>query len=182
VDEAAVAFVGAFGGCSVGHGAEKFALFGCFAATFLTGFGFAVEGLGEGGRAALLAEGEDLDFEVAAFGFDAEHVADADFAGGFDRLLVGEDALQLAGFGGLLAGLEEAGGPEPLVDAGSGHAFYSLPRTVVSVAESANGLIPICTEDTDSELDGSEHPSGQGEEGCDELECASDYDAYEAEG
>jgi hypothetical protein len=40
----------------------------------------------------------------------------------------------------------------------------------------------MCTNDTDSELDGSEHSSGQGEEGGDELECASDYDAYEAEG
>jgi hypothetical protein len=122
VDEAAVAFVGAFGGCSVGHGAEEFALFGGFAARFFAGFGFAVEGLGDGGGAALLAEGEDLDLEVAAFVFDAEHVADADFASGFDRLLVRENALQFAGFGGLLAGLEEARGPEPLVNAGAGHA------------------------------------------------------------
>jgi hypothetical protein len=58
VDEAAVAFGGAFGrGCRVGQGAEELALFGCFAAELFAGFGFAVEGLGDGGWAALLAEG-----------------------------------------------------------------------------------------------------------------------------
>jgi hypothetical protein len=57
VDEAAVAFVGALirGGCSPGHGAEEFALFGGFAASFFALIGFAVEGLGDGGGAALLA-------------------------------------------------------------------------------------------------------------------------------
>ena len=57
VDEAAVAFVGALGGggCGPGDGAEEFALFGGFAAGFFAFFGFAVEGLGDGGGAALLA-------------------------------------------------------------------------------------------------------------------------------
>jgi len=124
VDEAAVAFVRALvgSGCGPGHGAEKFALFGGFAAGFFAFFGFAVEGLGDGGGAALLAEGEDLDVELAAFVFDVEHVADVDLAGGLGGGVVGGDAVQVAGFGGLLAGLEEAGGPEPFVDAGSGHA------------------------------------------------------------
>jgi hypothetical protein len=36
--------------------------------------------------------------------------------------MVRKNALQLAGFGGLLARLEEAGSPEPFIDAGSGHA------------------------------------------------------------
>ena len=73
------------------------------------------------GGAALLAEGEDFDVEFAAFVFDVEHVADADLAGGLGGLVVRGDAIELAGFGGLLAGLEEAGGPEPFVDAGAGH-------------------------------------------------------------
>jgi len=111
VDEATVALGGAFGWRGPGHGAEEFALFGGLAAEFFALFGFAVESLGDGGRAALLAEGEYFDVELAAFVFDVEHVADADLACGLGGLIVREDALQLAGFGGLLAGLEEAGGP-----------------------------------------------------------------------
>jgi hypothetical protein len=112
VDEAAVPFGGAFGwGGGIGHGAEEFVLFGGLAAGFFALFGFAVEGLGDGGGAALLAEDEDFDVELAAFIFDVEHVADADFSGGFGGLVVREDAVEFAGFGGLLASLEEAGGP-----------------------------------------------------------------------
>ena len=123
MDEAAVAFGGAFGGSGgPGDGAEEFALFGGFAAGLFAGFGFAVEGLCDGGGGSLLAEGEDFDVELAAFVFDVEHVADADLAGGLGGLIVGEDAVEVAGFGGLLAGFEEAGGPEPFVDAGAGHA------------------------------------------------------------
>jgi hypothetical protein len=55
VDESAVALGRAFGWRGVGHGAEEFALFGGFAAGFFAGFSFAVEGLGDGGGAALLA-------------------------------------------------------------------------------------------------------------------------------
>jgi len=73
--------------------------------------------------AALLAEGEDLNVEFAAFVFDVEHVADVDLAGGLGGLVVGEDAVQVAGFDCLLASFEEARGPEPFVDACSGHAL-----------------------------------------------------------
>ena len=57
VDEAAVAFAGALGGGGrgPGDGAEELALFGGFEASFFAGFGFAVEGLGYGGRGSLLA-------------------------------------------------------------------------------------------------------------------------------
>jgi|ERR1700733_90995 len=57
VDEAAVPFVGALGGggCGPGDGAEEFALFGSFEASFFAGFGFAVERLGYCGGASLLA-------------------------------------------------------------------------------------------------------------------------------
>jgi hypothetical protein len=111
VDEAAIALGGAFGGSGEVEWAEEFALLGCVAAELFAGFGFAVEGLGDGGGAALLAEGEDFDLELAGFIFDVEHVADADLAGGLGRLVVRSDAVHVAGFGGLLAGLEEASGP-----------------------------------------------------------------------
>jgi hypothetical protein len=143
VDETAVAFVGAFGRSGgPGDRAEEFAFFSGFVPSFFAGFGFAVEVLGDGGRAALLAEGEDLDVELAAFVFNVEHVADTDLAGRLCRLAVGEDALQLAGFGGLLARLEEAGGPEPFIDAGSGHAG-------------------IVVDFLGAELDGAEHAAGK---------------------
>jgi hypothetical protein len=124
VDEAAVAFVGALGGGGggPGDGAEEFALFGGFEAGLFALVGLTVEGLGDGGGGALLAQGEDFDDEVAGFVFDLEHIADAYLAGRLGGLAVGEDTLQLTGFGGLLAGFEEAGCPEPLVDAGAGHA------------------------------------------------------------
>ena len=111
MDEAAVAFGGAFGGGVEGHGTEESTLFGGFAAGFFAGFGLAVEGLGDGGGAALLAEDEDFDFKLAAFVFDVEDVAEADLAGRLGGLVVRGDAVELAGFAGLLAGFEEAGGP-----------------------------------------------------------------------
>ena len=164
MDEAAVAFGGAFGWRSVSDGAKEFALFGGFAAGFLALFGLAVEGLGDGGGTALLAEGEDLDCKFAAFVFDVEHVADVDLAGWLGGVGVRENAVHVAGFGGLLAGLEEAGGPKPLVDAGSGHVF------IFAAAPAREGL------------DGAEHAAGKGEERGDELEDAADYDTDEAEG
>ena len=80
--------------------------------------------MGDGGGPALLAERENLDVEFAAFRFNVEHVADADLASGLGGLVVRGDAVEFAGLGGLLAGLEEAGGPEPFVDAGAGHGSY----------------------------------------------------------
>ena len=163
VDEAAVAFVGTLGGSGgPGDRAEEFALFRGFEAGFFAGFGFAVEGLGDGSGSALLTEGEHLDVKLAALVFNVKHVADADLAGRLCWLAVGEDALQLAGFGGLLTGLEEAGSPEPFVDASSGHAG-------------------IVVDFLDTQLDGAEHPTGKGEERSDQLECSADDKADKAE-
>jgi len=111
VDEAAVAFGRAFGGSGEVEGAEKFSFFGCLTAELFAVFGLAVEGLGDGGGAALLAEGEDFDLKLTGFVSDVEHVADTDFAGGFGGLLVGGDAIYVAGLGRQLASFEEAGGP-----------------------------------------------------------------------
>jgi hypothetical protein len=123
VDQATVAFGRAFGWRGEVQWAEEFALFGSLAAGLFAGFSFAVESLGDGGGASLLAEGEDLDFELAALVFDMQLVADADLAGWLCWLVVRGDAAHVAGLGGLFAGLEEAGGPEPFVDAGASHAF-----------------------------------------------------------
>jgi len=118
----------ALGGASCGGGGEVhegLAFFGGLATGFAAGVGFLVERLGDGGGAAEVAEGEDVDFELAAFGADLEAIADADVAAGFDRLVVGLDAVEFAGAGGLGAGFEEACRPEPFVDAGGHSSEFS---------------------------------------------------------
>ena len=163
MDEATVAFVGAPGrGGGPGDRAEEFAFFRGFAAALFAGFGLAVEGLGDSGTGALLAQGQDFDVEFAAFVFDVQHVTDADLPGRFGGLAVGEDALQFAGLRGLLAGLEESGGPEPFIDAGSCHAG-------------------IVVDFLDAELDGAEHAAGEGEKRADQFERAADHEADETE-
>ena len=91
--------------------AGNLALSGDLQAEFAARVGFAVERLGDGGRAANLAEGEDLDFEVASIVGNAEHVADADFPCGLAGLAVGENAAEIAGAGGECARLKEARDP-----------------------------------------------------------------------
>ena len=122
VEVAAVALGGAAGPEAFEAGGG-FALLGGFAAKLDAGFGFAIEGLGDGGGAALLGEGEDFDFVFDGAGIDAEEVSGLDGAGGLGGEAVGEDAAEVAGAGGEGAGLEEAGGPEPLVDADAVHDF-----------------------------------------------------------
>ena len=94
-----------------------------------------------------------------------EHVADTDFAGGLGGEVVRGDAVEFASFCGLLAGLEEAGGPEPFVDAGAGHAciFYFGCRF-------------------GKRLNRAEHTAGKREERGNEFEGAAYGDADEAEG
>ena len=93
------------------------------------GFGFLVKGLGLGGGAALLGELEDFDLEFAGFVFDVELVTGADFAGGFGGVGIGRDAAEVTGVGGEGAGFEEAGGPEPFVDAHFGCFYFRMDRT-----------------------------------------------------
>jgi hypothetical protein len=120
VESAAVALggTGGGGGGEVHHG---LAFLGGLAASFTAGVGFLVERLRDGGGSAEVTEGEDVDFELAAFGTDLEAIAEVDVAAGFDWLMVALDAAEFAGAGGLGAGFEEARRPEPFVDAG-GHA------------------------------------------------------------
>ncbi len=98
-----------------------FALGGGLEAGLNAGLGFAIEGLGHGGGAAHLAQDQDFNLELAAFIADGEHVSEADFTGELGLDTVGVDAAEVAGFGCLGAGFEEAGGPEPFVDAYGGH-------------------------------------------------------------
>jgi|SRR6516225_2543031 len=110
VELSAVAFAGA-GLRSWGEVHEGLAFFLYFFSRFAAGFGFLVERLRDGGRAAEVAEGEDVDFKFAAFRADLQAVADVDVAAGFDGLMVARDAAEFTGTGGLGAGLVEARGP-----------------------------------------------------------------------
>src|SRR6266542_6282282 len=119
-DASAVTFGGSSGG-------ESFELQGCFALSrgllpgFAAGLAFSVERLGGRGRAAHIVQRQHLDLELAAVVRDLKPVAEVNFAGGLYRLAVGEDPSQVAGARGHRAGFEEAGGPEPLVDAHPNH-------------------------------------------------------------
>lgn len=116
MDEAAVALGRARGGCGLKEEAGA-ALLGQAGAGFAAGFGFSIERLRDRGRAAHFAERENLDLVIASFSLNGKHVADADFAGGTQRLMARLDTAQLAGFGGEGAGFEEARGPQPFVEA-----------------------------------------------------------------
>src|ERR1035437_5601534 len=128
VDQAAVSFAGTAGGRGGGvHRTQQAALLGSLAAEFDAGFGLAVEGLRDGGGSALLAQDKHLDFALAVLLLDAQHVTGADLARGLGALATGGDAAQFAGLGSLLARLEEARRPQPLVDAGAVHSWPPLP-------------------------------------------------------
>lgn len=121
VEEAAVAFGGAAGaGGAPGVGGRGGGLTGAFA--FL-GRGEVVEVVGEsGGGEAVLWEGADADGAGEGGGSDGEDVPGADVAGWFGGLVLDLDVAVSAGLRGLGSRFEEAGGPEPLVDAeGVGH-------------------------------------------------------------
>ncbi len=121
----------AFGGASGGSGCEVetgLAVFGEFAAGSAAGLGFAIKLLGDGSRTAEIAERQDFDLEVAAFGFDGEQVADADFAGRARGLLVRLNPAEVAGLRREGAGFEEARRPEPFVESRAGHAFSVRQR------------------------------------------------------
>jgi hypothetical protein len=86
-------------------------------AAFFAFVGFSIEGLGDCGGAANFRDGEDFDVEFAAFVLYAQHVADVNISRGLCFDFVGANAAEIAGLGGQGPGLEEAGGPEPFVDA-----------------------------------------------------------------
>lgn len=73
----------AFRGTSCRGGSEVqagLALLGEFEARFAARLGFAVQLLGDRGRSTEIAQTENVDFEVASFGFDGEPIADANLA------------------------------------------------------------------------------------------------------
>lgn len=100
-----------------------FALFGDFEPCLAAGFGFTIEGSSERRRTADVTEEENFDFEIAAFGLDLEHIADVNFVGRLDRLVLRLDSAEFTGVRGQAALLEEASGPEPFVYANAGHTL-----------------------------------------------------------
>jgi hypothetical protein len=117
-DAAAVALVGTGGGELLPL-ASSFAFGGDFEALLAAGVGFAIERLCDGRGATNVAEGENFDLKVAALVSDAQHVSDADVAGGLGGdLPVRLNAAEFAGTRGKGSRFEEARGPEPFVDAG----------------------------------------------------------------
>ena len=114
---------GGFGGGQVAldllHGLD---FCGEFEARLAAGFGFAEERLGYGCGASCFAQEDYFDFEFGGIVFDPEHVADAHVACRLGKVRVGLDTAHLAGLLREGAGLEEARGPEPLVDADGGEA------------------------------------------------------------
>jgi hypothetical protein len=127
VDEAAIALRGAASGgrAEVESG---FALLRESAAGFATGLGFSVELLGDRDGSAHFAQAQDFDFEIAAFGFDGELVADVHFARGAEGLVVGFDTAQLAGLCSEGARFEEARRPQPFVETRAVHGFHASGR------------------------------------------------------
>ena len=118
---------------------HRFALGGFALPLFLAGFGFAVEGLRHCRRTAHFAQLQNLDVKLAAFVFDAQHVADADIARGLGFNFVGVDAAQVAGLGSEGARLEKARSPQPLVDA-NGVCGSALPSRDLAGVGSGSGV------------------------------------------
>lgn len=91
------------------------------AAGFAAGLRFAIEALGDRGRAPHVAESDDLDLEVASICPDREPISDADFPCCADRLMVRLNPAQRNGTGGEGASLEEARCPKPFVETHTVH-------------------------------------------------------------
>src|SRR5690606_34139131 len=91
--------------------------------------GFPVESLGFGCAAALVGQREHFHFLFVPAKTHAQHGADADVPARLQSLPF---AFHMAAFNGLLgqiAGLVEAGGPEPFVDADLFHLIKSSSET-----------------------------------------------------
>lgn len=120
VDQAPVAL----GGLERGDAAEmnhSLSLSRQFEAQFPAGFGFAVESLGGGRRTPQLRDDQDFHFKFTCLGRDAKQIGNVNFPRRLGCLSCGVNSAKLAGFGCEGAGLEEPGGPEPLVDPDAFH-------------------------------------------------------------
>lgn len=112
-----------FGGTSFGDGIGEvghFAFLGGLLAFFDGFLSFGVELFGFGGGAAFVGEGIDDDGPLDGTAADFDGLAGEDELAGFGASAVDVD---LAAFDGLLggpAGFEEAGGPQPFVEADFG--------------------------------------------------------------
>jgi hypothetical protein len=117
VNHAAVAFIGAAGG-EAGFGEkEGAALGGDLGAEFAAFVRLMEQRLSDRRGAALIGQGENFELVFAGIGPYLDLVAHFEDARGFGRLSVAGDVSAVAGCGRQGAGLEEARGPEPFVDA-----------------------------------------------------------------
>ena len=129
MDETAVALGRLALAKRVGEGVEPalgLAFRGGFGAGLATKIALAVEGLGDGCGAAYVGEHEDVDLEEAALVANGKEVVQLQVAGRLGGLAVAGDVAGVAGPGGERAGLEEAPGPEPFIDAETGHTFMLI--------------------------------------------------------
>ena len=85
---------------------------------------FAIERLGDGGRASHCGELQDLNLEDAGLVGDTKTVADAHVTRCLRPVRVGFDATDIAGVGGERSCLEETRCPQPFIDAYSIHALH----------------------------------------------------------
>src|ERR1022692_4433727 len=72
-------------------------------------------------RSAHRTESQDLHLKIAAVVLHAQEIAGADLARRFGRLSVGLNPAEFTRPRGQRAGLEESGGPEPLIHSHAGH-------------------------------------------------------------
>src|SRR5579872_3074863 len=108
----------------------RFSLLHELPAGFLAGFGLAVKLLRDRRGSANVAQAQDFNFEVAAFGLDRQQIANADHARRASRLLVRFDAVQLTGLRGEGARLEEACRPQPFVETRACHKSSVLRASI----------------------------------------------------
>ena len=110
-------------------------------AGFPAGVGFTVEGLRNRRRTADVADSQDFNLVGAAVRGDGEGISNANLPRGTYGLVIELDASEFAGPGGERARLEEARGPEPFVDAGTGHG-KQLKRISAGINPLRNGGHP----------------------------------------
>lgn len=119
----------AFRGSSWGRWRKEHAcsaLFRQLGPHLLTGFGFPIKCASDRCRPTIFTQLQDLDFEIAAFCFDPQHVTDAHFAGGFHGLIVRFDSTQFTRLRREAAGFVKSRRPQPFVHANACHDLLNI--------------------------------------------------------
>jgi hypothetical protein len=96
-------------------------LLGQFDASFAARVRFAVEVAGYGCGSPNFTQRQDFDFEFTALGFDSQELTYPNCVGGLRGLVVGLNPAEFTRSTGEGTGFEEAGCPEPFVEANVCH-------------------------------------------------------------